>query len=331
METTPDTRAPARGLARLLPVLALAVFAPVCAEYLSGYDTSTGNPLDLLGNLFVFIPLYGCAAILIRETARRFGLGWPGVLALATALGIVQAGILDQSMFSAGYRDIDYWDAMIGPTWIEPLGLAAATTLGFVFGHVVMSFTAPIVLVEGLHPRLAERPWLRLPGLIVTAALYLTAAWFVLRWHLVTETDHASPAQITGAAIIAAILIVLALTLGRRRSQQVQRRVPHPWILVPATAAAAFTFGWEPTWAGVAYSVAILIGGGTLIAYWSRSRTWDRRHVIALATGALLATAASGFLTVPLGDVPLVAKYAHNTVAAVGVLALGWGAMRRGR
>ncbi|MCC3765117.1 hypothetical protein K3N28_18820 [Glycomyces sp. TRM65418] len=78
----PETRAPASGPARLLPVLVLALLAPVGAECLSGYDTSTGKPLELAGNLIVFVPLYGCAALLIRETARRFGLGLPGVLAL---------------------------------------------------------------------------------------------------------------------------------------------------------------------------------------------------------------------------------------------------------
>ena len=39
-------------------------------------------------------------ALLIREVARRRGLGWPGILLLAAAFGVVQAGLVDQSMFS---------------------------------------------------------------------------------------------------------------------------------------------------------------------------------------------------------------------------------------
>jgi hypothetical protein len=54
-------------------VLALLVLAPICAEYLSAYDDSTGHPATLLGNLVIFIPLYGCSALLIREVARRPG------------------------------------------------------------------------------------------------------------------------------------------------------------------------------------------------------------------------------------------------------------------
>jgi hypothetical protein len=330
METDP-ARVPAKGAARLLPVLALAFLAPVCAEYLSGYDTSTGDPLELAGQLFVFVPLYGCAALLIRETARRFGLGRPGVLALAAALGIMQAGIIDQSMFSSAYRDIDYWEAMIAPTWIAPPGISSATALAFVTGHLFMSFTAPIVLVEGLNPRLADRPWLRLPGLAATAVLYLAAAWFVLRWHLDTETDHASRPQLAGAAAVAAILVVIAFTVGRKRSAKLERRVPPLWLLALAAAAASFTATWTYTWAGFAYAAALLIGGGAALAYWSRSTAWDRRHVIALATGALAATALGGFLTDPIGDVEPVAKYAHNAIATAGVLALGWWAVRRNR
>ena len=331
METRDPARAPGKGAARLLPVLALALLAPVCAEYLSGYDTSTGDPVELAGQLFVFVPLYGCAALLVRETARRFGLGWPGVLALAAALGIAQAGIIDQSMFSSGYRDIDYWEAMIEPTWIAPLGISAATALAFVSGHVLMSFTAPIVLVEGLNPRLADRPWLRLPGLAVTAVLYLAAAWFVLRWHLDTESDHASWPQIAGAAAVAAVLVVLAFTLGRKQSAKVERRVPPLWALALAAAAAFYTATWTYTWAGFAYAAALVVGGGAALVYWSRSTAWDRRHVIALATGALAATALGGFLTDPIGVVEPVAKYAHNTVATVGVLVLGGWAARRNR
>jgi hypothetical protein len=94
------------------------------------------------------VPLYGCAALFIREAARRFGLGWSGILALAAALGIVQAGIIDQSMFSSGYRDIDYWEAMIEPTWIAPLGLPAVTALAW-----------PQLAYAAASPSAAVPPW----------------------------------------------------------------------------------------------------------------------------------------------------------------------------
>lgn len=79
--------------------IGLMILSPLCAEYLSGYDDSTGDPWALLGGLFIFIPLYGAPALVIRELARRNGIRWPGVLAMATAAGVAQAGIIDQSKF----------------------------------------------------------------------------------------------------------------------------------------------------------------------------------------------------------------------------------------
>ena len=115
-----------------LPALGLFVLAPVCAEYLWGYDDSTGHPGTLVGNLLVFSPLYGAPALLIREAARRHGLGWPGILLMAAAFGVVEAGIVDQSMWSADYRDIPYWDDMSEPTYLAPIGLSIYLALTFV-------------------------------------------------------------------------------------------------------------------------------------------------------------------------------------------------------
>jgi hypothetical protein len=331
METTTIDAPQRLGPVRLLPVLALAVFSPIAAESLVGYDDTTGDPLALLAGLFIFIPLYGAPAVLLRETARRFGLGWGGVLAIAAALGVVQAGIIDQSMFSEAYREVDYWQDMIGPTWIPALGLAASSALTFVLGHMIMSFTAPIALVEGLAPRLADRLWLRPFGLVVAVLLYLAGAVTVLDWHYKTETDHASAGQLAGAGVVAALLIALAFLLGRRKAARVERRIPPLWVLVAASAVAVFSFGLYETWAGVAITVIALCAMGFGAAYFARSTAWGRRQITAIAVGALFSQALTGFLTVPIGDVDPFAKYAHNTAATLLVIVLGWWALRRTR
>ena len=41
---------------RLVQVFALATLAPICAEYLSAYDSSTGDPLVLLQGLVILAP-----------------------------------------------------------------------------------------------------------------------------------------------------------------------------------------------------------------------------------------------------------------------------------
>jgi hypothetical protein len=75
--------------------------------------------------LLIFGPLYGAPAVLIREAARRTGRGWPTILLVSLAAGLVQAGLIDQSLFNPSYRDIPYWDDMRLPTYLPGLGFSA--------------------------------------------------------------------------------------------------------------------------------------------------------------------------------------------------------------
>ncbi|MBL6276691.1 hypothetical protein JMF97_11010 [Micromonospora fiedleri] len=65
----PDPRGPVWR--RLVPVVALALLAPWAAECSWGGFAGT----DMLLVVVVLAPMYGGAAILIRETARRTGGG----------------------------------------------------------------------------------------------------------------------------------------------------------------------------------------------------------------------------------------------------------------
>ncbi|MEW9530981.1 hypothetical protein [Microbispora sp. NPDC049125] len=331
---TPGGGAPRpRRRTRWAPAAALLVLAPLCAEYITGYDTSTGDLLALTAGLVVFVPLYGAPALLIREIARRLGVRWPGILALTAAFGVLQAGVVDQSLFSASYRDIGYWDDMLLPTYVAPLGLGGYTSMVFLVGHAVWSYGVPIALVEPLSPALSRRPWLRRPGLVVTAALYLAAAALVLSDHLRTEKDHASGAQVAGALVAAALLVAFALTVGRRRAGPPRdAAVPSPFVVGALSLVAALVFNLVPeSWAGVAAGLAVLAVAASCVARLALSRRWGGGHVVALATGALVARAVIGFFAVPLGDVGPVAKYAHNTVFLVGAGLLGMLAARRAR
>src|SRR6185295_20013559 len=67
-------RAP-RG-ARIVGVIALLLAAPVFAELLQSYLPNTDAALDVLLAVVFLAPLYGGAALLIREVALRTGRGW---------------------------------------------------------------------------------------------------------------------------------------------------------------------------------------------------------------------------------------------------------------
>ena len=107
----------------MLAVLGLFFLAPISAEYLLGYDDIIGRPWELVFGLLIFGPLYGAPALLIREAARRAGRGWPTILTLSFAAGLIQAGLIDQSLFNPDYRGIPYWADLRVPTYLPGLGL----------------------------------------------------------------------------------------------------------------------------------------------------------------------------------------------------------------
>lgn len=313
-----------------LPALGLFVLAPVCAEYLWGYDDSTGHPGTLVGNLVVFSPLYGAPALLIREVARRHGLGWPGILLLAAAFGVVEAGIVDQSMWSTAYRDIPYWQDMSVPTYVEPIGLSLYLATSFVGGHVILSIGSPVALVETLAPRRKREPWLGPVALAVVALLYLGACALVLKDAFDTDEATATWGQLLGCAVVTLALVVAAFRIGSRPALIVPGSVPRP-LLVWALAFVAM-IGWvaiPPSRIGTALVSLIALAVVALVWHWSHRGDWDQAHVLALASGAVVAAGCFAFATTPIGDVSDTEKYGHNVaLLALVVILSGWAARR---
>lgn len=315
-----------------LPALGLLVLAPVSAEYLWGYDDSTGHPATLVGNLVVFSPLYGAPALLIREAARRLALGWPGILLMAAAFGVVQAGIVDQSMWSTDYRDIPYWKDMAAPTYIGPIGLSAYLAILFVGNHVMLSIGSPIAVVETISRRHRDQPWLGPVVIAVVALLYLAASALVMWDAYETGEATATWGQLVASAVVATGLVVAAVVVGRRPALIVPGVVPRPLVVAAAAYVATLAFGSIPA-TRIGTTVVVLVAVAALVVVWRLSHRgdWGQRHVLALAAGALLAAGTSGFLATPIGQVSTLEKYAHNVVLLGLVTALVcWGAWRSG-
>ncbi|WP_395695968.1 hypothetical protein [Nocardioides sp.] len=312
------------------PALGLFVLAPVCAEYLWGYDDSTGHPATLVGNLVVFSPLYGAPALLVREAARRLGLGWPGIVLMAAAFGVVEAGFVDQSMWSTDYRDIPYWQDMSVPTFVAPIGLSIYLAVLFVGNHVMLSICSPVAVVETLAPRRRTEPWLGPVTVVVVALLYLAASALVMWDAYDTGEATATWGQLLGSAVAALALVVAAVVVGRRPALIVPGAVPRPLVVTVASYLAVVAWGTIPP-SRLGTTLVVLLAAGAVVTVWRLSHRgdWGQAHVLALATGALLAGATSGFLATPIGEVSTAEKYGHNVVLLLLVAALGaWGAHR---
>ena len=347
-----------RRAVRIAQVTGMLVLAAVGAELLSAYDDSTGRPAALLFALVFFGMLYGAPALVLREVARRRGWAWPSILLLAFALGVLQPGVIDQSLFSEDYRGIENWEASVRATWIAPLGFSAANAFNFVVGHVIFSFCAAIALAEAWRPSAARRPWLGAGGTLVAALAYLGAAAIVMSD---VESTDGSLAQVAGALAIAAIFIVTAVLVGERRRGSLElvatpaagrnltesahsRRAPCGNLTGPAGARRApslktTTMG-AVVWAllstpfsegsiALVIAAVFIVSGALLLRRLAARDGWDVQHIAAVALGFLLCRGLLAFTYYPLvGEVEAFPKFAHNVVMLGLVCVAGAFALR---
>ncbi|MEV6376984.1 hypothetical protein [Micromonospora musae] len=225
-ERHPD-RLPLRR--RLVPAVALLLLAPWAAECAWGGFTLTDTPFVIL----VLAPMYGGAALLIRETARRVGAGWPTIALFAAAFGVIQAGLVDQSLFNPGFLDdTEFADtqAAAAATLVPGLDFSARQAFDYIGNHIALSICAPIVIIESLlRGDRRSRPWLGRPGLTVVTLLYLAGSLLIFSDDEGRKDFLASPAQVGFAVTVAVALIGAGLLIRRRQTTPV----------VTATAVAA--------------------------------------------------------------------------------------------
>ncbi|MEV4624945.1 hypothetical protein AB0J90_01460 [Micromonospora sp. NPDC049523] len=310
---------------RMLPVLGLALLAPWVAEYLMGSHTVRDLPL-----IIFLVPMYGGGALLIREVARRTGRGWPTMLLLGLAYGVVEAGLFDQSLFNPDYAGEDFQSI----AHIPGLRVSGYFGLLFVAGHAIWSIGVPIAIVESLVPHRRTTPWLRTPGLVATAGLYLLGGAIIYADLQETEGFSASTLQFTVAGALAVAFVVAAFRVPHRPTRP-DAQVPQRRVLVLLLALVASRLLWMPaSWLGVAFSLALLTGMAWLVLRWSRSPRWDQGHRLALAGGALLTHAWDGFYLAPWRPVSATEELVSDivfTVAAIMLILVGIRQVRRGR
>lgn len=309
MATTGPTRP-----TRWTPVLALLVLAPWFAEMSWGGIPFTDLPLVLL----FLAPMYGAAAVLIREVARRTGRGWPTIVLLGAAFGVFQAGIVDQSLFNPAYGRYDFQH----PAHLDGIDVSLYYLLAFVTGHVVASMAAPIVVAESWSRRGSE-PWLSRRATWVLAVVYVLASG--LNHVGVKEEEgggfQARPTQTLVAVAVVAVLVAVALCWRSRPSRST--RVPPPWALA-VLGLVGYALYLPGEGAAAAYVGVVLVTGLALVVgRWSRSDRWRTRHTVALVLGAVATGVVLPFWSEPYDpSVGAGRELLDDVVAATVCLAL---------
>lgn len=312
---------------RVLPAIGLFFLAPLVAEFLLG-----DFPITMIAILFFMAPMYGGGAILIREFTRRTGRGWPTIVTLALAYGILEEAFTTQSLFNPNYLGLNLH--LLKPAFIPALGISAWWTVFVLTLHTVWSISVPIALTESLVPRRAEQPWLGRIGLTLIGALFVLAAIFMSFDAVRRDRIHfmASHAQFAIAAILCVAIAIIAFFVPKRIEPTTPRNSPNPWLSGGIALAAGSIFLLVPPtfgWAAVTIYIWLYAAVIALILMWSKTSAWDQLHVLSLAGGAALAYAWHAFLAKPVMGPSGFPMRAGNTVLALFTIMLIAVASRR--
>ena len=311
------------------PRLALALFflSPLVGEYLLA-----NTPITDLASLFLLAPMYGGGALLIRETARRSGRGWPAMILFAAAYALLEEGPIDMMLWNLHYGGVDMAAAYQG-TAIPFLGTSGQLLEDTLAVHVIWSISVPIALVETFSDD-RTRPWLGRKGLTVVAVLFVLAASVLSAAQIADSGFAAAPADLAWCAAVIAGLIALGFAAGRRPAPRRDTSDPPPWVAGTA-AFAVTTLYWlrdslpGPRWLVVGAGCALFAAGAALCARWSRSCSWRAAHRLALAGGALLTYVWLGVLNARALPVPPAAAVSGNVIFGTGAIVMLLLAARR--
>jgi hypothetical protein len=309
--------------ARLVPAIALFFLAPLIGEFLLG-----NLPITWLWALLALAPLYGGGALLIRETVRRFQLGWPSMVLLGLTYAVIEEAFVTQSLFNPNYlglRLLDYG-------YIDSLGISIWWTV-FVLGiHTTWSTAVPIALVECLVPEIRHTPWLQPGGLIVTTILFVVGCVAAFSFQQ-GDPFMASRTQFFGSAIVVVTLVTIALGLGRvelnirssGRSPPSTRKVGvTAFLLGSVFMSLAILHDEIPATLNVAEMMVMVLFGGTVLIRWSQRPGWSVDHSLAVPSGLVLTYAWYGFVQIPStgGTSPLIDAVGNVLFASCTVILL---------
>ena len=120
----------------------------------------------------IMAAMYGSGALLVREIARRKGGGWPMIAVLGLAYGVIEEGLITQSLFNPDYLHL----RLLEYGYLPGLGMAIPWTLFVLTIHAVWSIAVPIGFTESLFPRRREEAWLGRIGIGGFVLVFLIGA-----------------------------------------------------------------------------------------------------------------------------------------------------------
>jgi len=263
---------------------------------------------------------------MIRESARRAGKGWPTIFLLALAFGIVEEGLACQSLFNPTFMGIE----LLKEAHILALGMGVWWTCFVLTLHTVWSISVPIAIVEAMVPERATTPWLRRPGMVVSALLFVLGLSMTC-WGIYQHEHFLATTPQFAGAVVAALLVTMAAFSVREWGHRSDRPAPGPWQVGTFSFVASSLFlvlrevlaDWP-----LVLSYGLLYGlAWVLVVRWSSRQGWAAAQRLALAGGALMTYAWHAFPQPPfLGSGGTIDLIGNAIFAALAVLLLAMAA-----
>ncbi len=242
------------------PLLALVLLSPIIAEMLSGSSPPAEwlNPITPL----LLIWLYGAGVLVMRETAVRWKTGWPSILLLGAAYGIIEEGLAVKSFFDPGWMDLGtlgWYGRWLDVNWVWAVWLTIY--------HAVVSIAIPIFLTEWIWPRIRGQPLTSRRGYVTAIALLASATVFI---NIVLTPYRPSVWHLLGAAAAVAFLAWAAKRYaGLLWAQLPSRKLPRsPGVYALAgfgfLMGSFLLYGGGPSF-GIIPIVTVLEGAAVLV------------------------------------------------------------------
>lgn len=274
---------------RLSPAVVLLLLSPATAELLSG----NMPPAEFFSpaSLPTLIALYGGGAILIRELTFRWGRGWPTLVVLGLAYGIVEEGLAMKTFFDPDWGALGIlgrYGRWLGVNWVWSLSLTIY--------HALISITIPVLLVGLIFPARRTEAWVTRRWLVVAAVFFVLAGVGLSVYRSEVRMTTAQ-GLLTMAVIVA--LVLLAKRLPNPMFARCPERTPARPILFGVigffTSLGFFWLLFECPKTGVhplvqmLLTIAVLGAAACLMLRLSGGgAAWADRHKVALASGVLL-------------------------------------------
>lgn len=243
-------------------ILYFVLLAALLPEAITGSTPPQAwlNPIQALLNFW----LYGTGVLVVREVSLRWKTGWPGILLLGAAYGIVEEGLAVTTFFNPTLPQLGvlgWYGRDLGVNWLWAVWLSTF--------HAIVSIAIPIFLMEWHWPSLKGTRILSDRGLYVTIALLGLATLTINAMvHLYSPYQEAGPEYV--AALIAIGLLAYAAKHGASRW----------WTRLPVTG--------EPFTVRSCFVVGFAFIGASFLVY-AGGPALGGLPLISLAEGLLLA------------------------------------------